>query len=51
MVLKLGDFGLAIDIATEKPVTRAGTLDYMVSGQRDARACEIISIGPWSQDP
>lgn len=31
MVLKLGDFGLAIDIGQEKPVTRAGTLDYMVS--------------------
>ncbi|KAG1676372.1 hypothetical protein FOA52_001167 [Chlamydomonas sp. UWO 241] len=29
MVLKLGDFGLAIDIGQEKPVTRAGTLDYM----------------------
>ncbi|KAG1680441.1 hypothetical protein FOA52_015534 [Chlamydomonas sp. UWO 241] len=29
MVLKLGDFGLAIDTHDEQPVTRAGTLDYM----------------------
>eukprot|EP00798_Chlamydomonas_sp_ICE-L_P015342 gene15342-21429_t len=29
MVLKLGDFGLAIDLRKERPVTRAGTLDYM----------------------
>ncbi len=29
MVLKLGDFGLAIDLREEKAVTRAGTLDYM----------------------
>jgi serine/threonine protein kinase len=29
MVLKLGDFGLAIDMREERPVTRAGTLDYM----------------------
>jgi hypothetical protein len=30
MVLKLGDFGLAIDLREERAVTRAGTLDYMV---------------------
>ncbi|KAL6756955.1 kinase-like domain-containing protein [Haematococcus lacustris] len=29
MVLKLGDFGLAIDLREERAVTRAGTLDYM----------------------
>ncbi|GAX83446.1 hypothetical protein CEUSTIGMA_g10871.t1 [Chlamydomonas eustigma] len=29
MSLKLGDFGLAIDLKEEKAVTRAGTLDYM----------------------
>ncbi|KAL6762355.1 kinase-like domain-containing protein [Haematococcus lacustris] len=29
MVLKLGDFGLAIDMREERAVTRAGTLDYM----------------------
>ncbi|GAX84569.1 hypothetical protein CEUSTIGMA_g11990.t1 [Chlamydomonas eustigma] len=29
MELKLGDFGLAIDLREEKAVTRAGTLDYM----------------------
>ncbi|GAX79690.1 hypothetical protein CEUSTIGMA_g7131.t1 [Chlamydomonas eustigma] len=27
--IKLGDFGLAIDIREERPVTRSGTLDYM----------------------
>ena len=30
MCLKLGDFGLAIDLREERAVTRAGTLDYMV---------------------
>ena len=29
-VLKLADFGLAIDLNEERAVTRAGTLDYMV---------------------
>ncbi|PNH09599.1 Serine/threonine-protein kinase Aurora-3 [Tetrabaena socialis] len=29
MCLKLGDFGLAIDLREERAVTRAGTLDYM----------------------
>lgn len=29
--LKLADFGLAIDVKEERPVTRLGTLDYMVS--------------------
>ncbi|KAI8467840.1 MAG: kinase-like domain-containing protein, partial [Monoraphidium minutum] len=29
MVLKLADFGLAIDLRQERAVTRAGTLDYM----------------------
>eukprot|EP00955_Chlamydomonas_euryale_P076689 362749-Chlamydomonas_euryale.AAC.13 len=29
-VLKLADFGLAIDLTEERAVTRAGTLDYMV---------------------
>lgn len=27
--LKLADFGLAINVREERPVTRAGTLDYM----------------------
>ncbi|GFH05921.1 protein kinase domain-containing protein, partial [Haematococcus lacustris] len=31
MVLKLGDFGLAIDLREERAVTRAGTLDYMTA--------------------
>ena len=29
-VLKVADFGLSIDVGQERPVTRAGTLDYMV---------------------
>ena len=28
-VLKMADFGLSINSAEERPVTRAGTLDYM----------------------
>lgn len=27
--LRLGDFGLAIDSARERPTSRVGTLDYM----------------------
>ena len=27
--MKLADFGLSIDASEERPVTRAGTLDYM----------------------
>lgn len=27
--IKLADFGLSIDSTEERPVTRAGTLDYM----------------------
>ena len=27
--IKLADFGLSIDATSERPVTRAGTLDYM----------------------
>lgn len=27
--IKLADFGLSIDATCERPVTRAGTLDYM----------------------
>jgi len=30
-VIKVADFGLSIDTSVERPVTRAGTLDYMVS--------------------
>ena len=29
-LIKLADFGLAIDTRKERPVTRLGTLDYMV---------------------
>jgi len=31
-VMKLADFGLSIDVNKERPVTRTGTLDYMVGG-------------------
>eukprot|EP00955_Chlamydomonas_euryale_P116000 366391-Chlamydomonas_euryale.AAC.9 len=31
--LKLADFGLSIDYGLERPVTRAGTLDYMVGAR------------------
>ena len=34
--IKLADFGLAIDTNEERPVTRAGTLDYMVGKGRGA---------------
>lgn len=27
--LRLGDFGLSIDAARERPTSRVGTLDYM----------------------
>ena len=27
--LKLGDFGLALNVALERPTARVGTLDYM----------------------
>ena len=29
-MIKVADFGLSIDVSAERPVTRAGTLDYMV---------------------
>lgn len=31
LLLAAADFGLSIDITQERPVTRVGTLDYMVS--------------------
>lgn len=37
-VLKLADFGLAINLNEERPVTRLGTLDYMVGMQKHAPA-------------
>jgi hypothetical protein len=33
------DFGLSIDITQERPVTRVGTLDYMVSQSAQLSAC------------
>lgn len=32
-IIKLADFGLSIDMNEERPVTRTGTLDYMVRAQ------------------
>ena len=29
-IIKLADFGLSIDCSSERPITRGGTLDYMV---------------------
>ena len=39
-VVKLADFGLSIDGQAERPVTRAGTLDYMAPEVRDRRKRE-----------
>ena len=35
MTLKLADFGLCLNLKEERSVTRAGTLDYMVSLSHD----------------
>lgn len=37
-VIKLADFGLSIDTNIERPVTRTGTLDYMV------RFCQLMLL-------
>lgn len=41
-VLKLADFGLAINLNEERPVTRLGTLDYMVGVQKHAPAIALM---------
>lgn len=43
--LKLADFGLAIDTHQERPVTRAGTLDYMAPEVRRLHAQSFKCIG------
>lgn len=42
--VKLADFGLAINMVEERPVSRVGTLDYMAPGGcRDWGHCTQIS--------
>jgi serine/threonine protein kinase len=38
-IIKIADFGLSIDVHLERPVTRAGTLDYMVRVRVVACGC------------
>ena len=44
--VKLADFGLSIDASLERPVTRAGTLDYMAP-EVNLRACTATSSCMW----
>jgi aurora kinase len=37
--LKVTDFGLAVNVAMERPVTRLGTLDYMAPEVRALACC------------
>lgn len=48
--VQLADFGAAIDISAERPLTRAGTLEYMVRvgyerGRRGDRGGEVRAHG------
>lgn len=45
-MIKLADFGLSIDSTQERPVTRAGTLDYMAPevGPFPCLACHMHSL-------
>ena len=43
--VKLGDFGLAVDLSAERANTRAGTLDYMV---REPPARRRAAQGAWA---
>ena len=46
MEIKVSDLGLAIDVYEERPVTRAGTLDYMVGGgRRDRHESRVTNRG------
>eukprot|EP00955_Chlamydomonas_euryale_P006164 65434-Chlamydomonas_euryale.AAC.2 len=47
-VLKLADFGLAIDLNEERAVTRAGTLDYMVR-MRCVKKGEAAGLTLWGR--
>lgn len=41
MTLKLADFGLCLNLREERPVTRAGTLDYMVRMEKGFHFSEL----------
>lgn len=43
--VKLADFGLSLDSAEERPVTRAGTLDYMSPEVRESQQL-LLSLNP-----
>ena len=59
--IKLADFGLAISSAEERPVTRAGTLDYMApevimlkEGRvsiNQSKQSNWLALLPWQQNP
>ena len=40
--IKLADFGLSIDATRERPVTRAGTLDYMAPEASPSAPCVVL---------
>jgi serine/threonine protein kinase len=40
----IGDFGLAINVVKERPVSRVGTLDYMPPEVRRCPCC--CKVGP-----
>ncbi len=42
--IKLADFGLSINADQERPVTRAGTLDYMAPEVRPPWACCWLDV-------
>jgi aurora kinase len=51
--VKLADFGLSIDATEERPVTRAGTLDYMAPEARPQFAAALARdwLVPRCQSP
>ncbi|GAX80680.1 hypothetical protein CEUSTIGMA_g8115.t1 [Chlamydomonas eustigma] len=50
-VIKVADFGLSIDCSLERPVTRAGTLDYMVRWIVDDVVAPEVLICPDKRRP
>lgn len=46
--VKLADFGLSINAQLERPVTRAGTLDYMV---RRGQRWDTLCLPAWCPAP
>jgi hypothetical protein len=47
-VIKIADFGLSINVTQERPVTRAGTLDYMAPEVGHAHACFVRVMPAWA---